>query len=158
MIYSIYIFTRTGSCLYQEKFNTATIKAMTYSDPEEEMRLLFGLLFSLKEFVLKVSPTPAINDIPANEQVTSPSEGLQRYQTNAYTCHQYETPSGLRFVLMTDNHTGDLSAVLKHIYQHIYVEFVVNNPLSDFQTIRTITNQLFRVQLKQYIEGLACFR
>ncbi|KAF1331945.1 Trafficking protein particle complex subunit, partial [Globisporangium splendens] len=165
MIYSLYIYTRNGSCLYQEKWNTSATKSMNYSDPDEERRLLFGLLFSLKEFVFKLAPTTSnggdgfmANGGGADQLLAPQMEGMQRYQTNAYTCHQYETPSGLRFILMTDNQAGDLSAVLKHIYAHIYVEYVVNNPLSDIKSAKQITSQLFKMQLKHYIEGLPCFR
>lgn len=166
MIYSLYIYTRNGSCLYQEKWNTGATKSMNYSDPEEERRLLFGLLFSLKEFVFKLAPATAsgsdglaANGGSGSDQALAPQmEGMQRYQTNAYTCHQYETPSGLRFILMTDNQAGDLSGVLKHIYSHIYVEYVVNNPLSDIKSAKQITSQLFKMQLKHYIEGLPCYR
>lgn len=173
MIYSLHIYTRTGSCLFQEKWNVSATRAVTYSDPEEEKRLLFGLLFSLKEFVFKLAPTTPASGADAfaatngggsltggadQAGLTPQMEGMQRYQTNAYTCHQYETPSGLRFILMTDNQAGDLSAVLKHIYAHIYVEYVVNNPLSDVKSAKQITSQLFKTQLKHYVEGLACFR
>lgn len=170
MIFSLTIYTRAGSCLYQEKWNAGSTKSVSYSDPDEEKRLLFGLLFSLKEFVFKLAPTTAgggggadglaVNGNGGGADLTlAPQmEGMQRYQTNAYTCHQYETPSGLRFIMMTDNQAGDLSAVLKHIYSHIYVEYVVNNPLSDVKSAKTINSQLFKMQLKHYVEGLPCFR
>ncbi|RLN79458.1 hypothetical protein BBJ28_00023834, partial [Nothophytophthora sp. Chile5] len=168
MIYSFYIYTRNGSCLYQEKWSSAGSKTMMYSDPEEEKRLLFGLLFSLKEFVLKIAPAPstqqqlvggsdAYGAVDPSAGSGGASEGLQRYQTNAYTCHQYETPSGLRFIMMTDNQAGDLGPTLKHIYAQIYVETVVNNPLSDIKSAKPITSQLFRAQLMQYLESLPCF-
>ena len=48
------------------------------SDPEEEKRLMFGLVFSLKEFVLKSS-------------LKEPVEGLKSFSTDSYTCHHYET-------------------------------------------------------------------
>lgn len=159
MIYSLHIYTRTGACLYQEKWNASATRAVSYADPEEEKRLLFGLLFSLKEFVFKLAPVDAAVANGASDTGTSARmEGMQRYQTNTYTCHQYETPSGLRFVLLTDTQTGDLSAVLRHLYTHIYVECVVNNPLSDVTSAKQITSQLFKVQLKNYMEALPCFR
>ncbi|KAG7396045.1 Trafficking protein particle complex subunit 1 [Phytophthora boehmeriae] len=164
MIYSFYIYTRSGSCLYQEKWGG---KAVTYSDPEEEKRLLFGLLFSLKEFVAKMAPSQQSvggtadpfgpTEASAGSANGAP-EGLQRYQTNSYTCHQYETPSGLRFILMTDNQAGDMTTTLKYIYSQIYVETVVNNPLSDTKSGKPITSQLFRAQLIQYLENQPCFR
>ncbi|TMW68836.1 hypothetical protein Poli38472_006304 [Pythium oligandrum] len=159
MIYSLCIYSRSGSCLFQEKWNTHATRTLSYADPDEEKRLLFGLIFSLKEFVFKVTPTTnGAGELVDGTASTPASEGLQRYQTNNYTCHHYETPSGLRFILMTDNQAGDLSAVLRHLYSHLYIDYVVNNPLSDVQTSKTINNQLFRAQVKQYIEGLASFR
>ncbi|KAL4169723.1 hypothetical protein KRP22_010639 [Phytophthora ramorum] len=164
MIYSFYIYTRNGACLYQEKWNVTAGKSVTYSDPEEEKRLLFGLLFSLKEFVGKMAPATAAQTTadpfgePAAAGLGAPPEGMQRYQTNAYTCHQYETPSGVRFVMMTDNQAGDMTPTLKYIYSQIYVETVVSNPLSDTKSGKPITSQLFRAQLTQYLESQPCFR
>ncbi|POM69068.1 Trafficking protein particle complex subunit [Phytophthora palmivora] len=158
MIFSFYIYTRSGSCLYQEKWNVAGGKSVTYSDPEEEKRLLFGLLFSLKEFVGKIAPTQTTDPFGEPAAATGAPEGMQRYQTNTYTCHQYETPSGLRFVMMTDNQAGDMTPTLKYIYSQIYVETVVSNPLSDTKSGKPITSQLFRTQLTQYLESQPCFR
>ncbi|CEG44076.1 trafficking protein particle complex 1 [Plasmopara halstedii] len=162
MIYSFYIYTRNGSCLYQEKWNVTGGKSVTYSDPEEERRLLFGLLFSLKEFVCKIAPSTitqtSSDPIGSNEPIAAAPEGLQRFQTNAYTCHQYESPSGLRFVMMTDNQAGDLTPTLKYIYAQIYVETVVGNPLCDTKSGKPITSHLFRTQLTQYLENQPCFK
>ena len=45
------------------------------------------------------------------------SEGLNHLRTNAYTLHHFETPTGLRFVLNTDNSmAADMRAHLRHIY------------------------------------------
>lgn len=162
MIFSFYVYSRSGACLFHEKWNAGVGggRAVTYSDPEEEKRLLFGLIFSLKEFVFKLAPQSQQGDSTAADgaQGAQPMEGLQRYQTGAYTCHHYETPSGLRFILMTDNQAGDLSATLRYIYAQIYIDTVVNNPLSDVKTAKTINSQLFRAQLKQYLESQPCFR
>ncbi|CAI5741421.1 unnamed protein product [Hyaloperonospora brassicae] len=159
MLYSFYIYTRSGSCLYQEKWNVAGTKRVTYADPNEEKRLLFGLLFSLKEFVAKVAPTTAsAADTAVPEAASAPPDGMQRYQTNTYTCHQYETPSGLRFVMMTDNRAGDMGATLRYIYAQIYVETVASNPLSDTKSGKPITSQLFRTRLTQYLESQPFFR
>ena len=159
MLYSFNIYTRSGSRLYQEKWKVAGSKSVTYSNPGEEKRLLFGLLFSLKEFVAKIAPTTSSVDAGAavSEAAIAP-DGMQRYQTNTYTCHQYETPSGLRFVMMTDNRAGDMSATLRYIYAQIYVETVASNPLSDTKSGKPITSQLFRARLTQYLESQPFFR
>lgn len=56
------------------------------------------------------------------------------FRTNGYKLHYYETPTNLRFVMLTDIKMGQLRAALHQIYVNLYVEFVVKNPLS-----RTIT-------------------
>ncbi|DBA02958.1 TPA: hypothetical protein N0F65_005985 [Lagenidium giganteum] len=156
MIYHFTIYNRNGACLFHEKWHTG--KTVNYSDPEEEKRLLFGLIFSLKEFVQKIAPVAQTDPFSADHATTPHSDGLQRYQTKSYTCHHYETPSGLRFILFTDNNAGDLTTVLKYIYSHYYIDFVVTNPLSNVNSTKAITSQLFRTQVKQYLENLPCFR
>jgi hypothetical protein len=156
MIYSIYIYSRSGTCLYDEKFQVG--KTINYSDPEEEKRLLYGLIFSLKEFVQKVTPSPAGSNESPNTNCQTSQDTLQRFQTNSYTCHHYETSTGLRLILFSDKSAGDLSSALKYIYSHLYVEYVVNNPLLEMKTNGAISSQLFHTQLKQYIEGLPCFK
>ena len=53
MIYSFFLFTRSGACLYHEEWNRKPSK-----NREADEKLLFGLLFSLKSFIQKVSPKP----------------------------------------------------------------------------------------------------
>ena len=57
---------------------------------EEEAKLLYGMLFSLKSFSAKLSPVDM-------------KQGFTSYKTNVYRLSLYETPSSLKFVLNTDN-------------------------------------------------------
>jgi len=40
-----------------------------------------------------------------------------------YKLHYYETPTNLKFVMLTDIKTNALRAVLHQIYVNLYVEF-----------------------------------
>ena len=62
----------------------------TSMSKEEEAKLLYGMLFSLKSFSAKLSPIDM-------------KQGFTSYKTNVYRLSLYETPSSLKFVLNTDN-------------------------------------------------------
>ena len=110
----------------------------------EHKRLIFGMLFSVKEMVDKLAPRK--ND-----------DGILAIKTDSYTLHQYETLTGYRFVLITDNAAGDLRQNLHHIYAQLWVECVVKSPMQDLSTGKRVGSPLFEQQLNAYVEHLSCF-
>lgn len=45
------------------------------------------------------------------------------YRTGQYRMHYYETPTNLRFVLLTDTATMSMRNVLHQIYINLWVEY-----------------------------------
>ena len=45
------------------------------------------------------------------------------YRTSHYKLHYYETPTSLKFVMVTDTKTSNLRIVLHQIYVSLYVEY-----------------------------------
>ncbi|KAI9312082.1 Sybindin-like family-domain-containing protein [Dichotomocladium elegans] len=88
---------------------------------EEEAKLVYGVIYSLRNFVRKLS---------ANQ------DEFISYRTSTYRLHYYETPTGLKFVMNSDANTESLRAVLKQIYVQLYVDFVVKNGLMKFEDTR----------------------
>jgi hypothetical protein len=55
-IHCLYIFNGKGACLYYREWNRP--HSTLADNPSEDRKLLFGLHFSLKKLIEKMSPTP----------------------------------------------------------------------------------------------------
>ncbi|KAJ3190407.1 Trafficking protein particle complex subunit 1 [Gaertneriomyces sp. JEL0708] len=105
----------------------------------EEAKLVYGVIFSLRNLVNKLSPQPE-------------SDGFLTYKTSHYKLHYFETPTSLKFVMTTDPYMDTMREVLRTIYAQIYVEYVVKNPLRAAD--QGGTNSIFRERVTRYVAGL----
>ncbi|KAJ3110476.1 TRAPP subunit bet5 [Physocladia obscura] len=168
-VYSIHIFNKKCEAIYFKQWNNAATAgsnktaAIATNEPaskqsesasdatnnidvdgdSETAKLVYGVVFSLKNMVNKLS---------AGKNST---DGFLSYKTNAYKLHYFESPAGLKIVLITDAASASMLSVLRQIYSSIYVENVVKNPLAKPNT--PIKNELFRGSLDKYIRGLQNF-
>ncbi|XP_011687620.1 PREDICTED: trafficking protein particle complex subunit 1 [Wasmannia auropunctata] len=138
-IHNLYIFSKTGTLLYYAEWNRLNKTGMT---KEEEAKLMYGMLFSIKSFVSKISPL-------------DPKEGFLHYKTSKYTLHYFETPSGLKFVLNTDNASQNARELLQQLYREVYLEYVVKNPLC--QLNEPIQSELFKLKVDELFKKSPLF-
>mmetsp|Transcript_46947 Transcript_46947/g.69487 ORF Transcript_46947/g.69487 Transcript_46947/m.69487 type:complete len:188 (+) Transcript_46947:159-722(+) len=135
-VHSLHIFDRKGKTLFTKRYSPAVMQAQQSNgemgDEEqmaEQRKLVFGMLFSLGEQVGSLAPE-------------GEKGALHTVRTGASTLHAYETTSGLRFAMYTDNNMnmGTIGKsglpvqttgreALQHIYREIWVEYVVRSPL-----------------------------
>ncbi|ESP03230.1 hypothetical protein LOTGIDRAFT_137721 [Lottia gigantea] len=138
-IYNFYVFDRNGTCLYYVDWNRRKQSGMS---ADEEYKLMYGMIFSIKSFVNRISPTDV-------------KDGFMSFKTSQYKLHFFESLSGLKFIMNTDLNVGNIRDNLKQIYSTIYVEYVVKNPNCELD--KQITSDLFRTKLDDYIKGLPFF-
>jgi trafficking protein particle complex subunit 1 len=150
-VHSLHIFDRKGRTLFTKRYapksNTENV------DPEqlsEQRKLVFGMLFSLREVATSLSPvttTDSGGGSNRNGSGGSGGGGLYSVKTGASTMYNYETASGLRFALYVTNpkNAGESSSMmdanataqtgasirtaLAHIYNELWIQCVIRSPL-----------------------------
>ncbi|KAG8476710.1 hypothetical protein CXB51_030451 [Gossypium anomalum] len=172
----MYVFNRNGVCLLYREWN----RPLHTLNPQQDHKLMFGLLFSLKSLTAKMDPTKyhfvslSLHSFQHQFSVAVynfllmmrsaekgnlgipqlPGQGcsFHSFRTNTYKLSFMETPSGIKFILVTNPRTGDLRETLKYIY-NLYVEYVAKNPLYTPGTL--IRCELFNTALDQYVRSIA---
>ena len=94
---------------------------------EDDAKLVFGTIFSLRNMVRKLGGSEDKYVSAFEKNVLSgslrASESFISYRTGHYKLHYYETPTSLKFVMVTDTKTNNLRIVLHQIYVSLYVEY-----------------------------------
>ena len=77
------------------------------------------------------------------------------YRTGQYKLHYFETPTQLKFILLTDTRVGNMRTVLHQIWATLYVEYVVKSPLAPTEHPRGVgvANELFEGGLESFMVG-----
>uniref|UniRef100_A0A7S0SQF2 Trafficking protein particle complex subunit n=1 Tax=Mantoniella antarctica TaxID=81844 RepID=A0A7S0SQF2_9CHLO len=121
LLHSFRIFNKQGACLFRHSWRESAEVPAGEND-EDARKMLFGLLFSLKQFVVKMDP---------REDTTKPCS-FHAFRTNNYKLHFLETATGLLFLLTTDPSSPDMK---DHLLQCsvIHDDIVVKNPAWDSQ-------------------------
>lgn len=180
-VYSFFIFDRHTECIYQrrwtqvptsdaskrESVGSTTLNAQvdvpapappaplvngTSHPPKrtalekrkDDAKLLFGVIFSLRGMVRRLG---------------GPNDEFISYSTGEYKMHYYETPTSLKFCMLTDLKTGNLRVVLHQIWANLYVEYVVRNPLSPVEHAGGVgvNNELFEMGLDRFVVSICTY-
>ncbi|ELQ41868.1 hypothetical protein MCOR27_001362 [Pyricularia oryzae] len=146
VVYSFYIFDRHTECIYTKQWLPPPPSAPDTGKPgrdsrKDDAKLIFGTVFSLRNMVRKLG---------------GDDDAFIAYRTAQYKLHFYETPTNLRFVLLTDTASMSMRNVLHQIYINLWVEYVVKNPLApvEHKGGEGVKNELFELGLDQFIRGL----
>ncbi|CAB9503240.1 protein particle complex subunit 1 [Seminavis robusta] len=150
-VHSFLVFDRKGKTMFAKRYGKADAESISdEAQLEEQRKLVFGMLFSLREVIASLSP--------------SEETALHTVQTGASTIHNYETNSGMRVaVYMTPNpmappSEGDtICKSLEHIYKELWVQCVIRSPLYR-PTEGNINATNFEQKLDDYLVAQPWFR
>jgi hypothetical protein len=131
-VHSLHIFDRKGKTLFTKRY--AKDDATAPVDTEllaEQRKLVFGMLFSLREVAAILSP-----------ETSRDKSGLQLMRTGAATLHTFESASGHRLALYVTNgasksvdspvsqqEAASIREALHYIYHDLWIQCVVRSPL-----------------------------
>ncbi|KAI0115912.1 snare-like protein [Nemania sp. FL0031] len=180
-VYSLYIFDRHTECIYSKQWfqpavaaaaptptpaalppsdqatgtSPATLsaaQAAAAADPAapskprrnkgaDDAKLIFGTVFSLRNMVRKLG---------------GDDDAFICFRTAQYKLHYYETPTNLRFALLTEPGAHSMRSVLHQIYINLWIEYVVKNPLApvEHKGGEGVRNEMFELGLDKFIRGL----
>lgn len=127
--FNLYVYDRKGTCLhYHEWYRPKSVKqgAGTLVDDQKQM---FGLFWTLSNFTAALDAKGASKPPLGTPRKIGQGCRFHSFTTNTYKMHFLESPSGIKMVLNTSPDVGDLREVMNYIYEDIYVEYVVRNPL-----------------------------
>lgn len=108
-------------------------------------KLVFGVVFSLRNTVRKLTD--------------GADDAFATFSTSKYKLHFFETPSNVRFVLVSDQSMDSQVHVLKYIYANMYVEYAAKNPLYPVDPVNSavLANDLLVLGIESYISSLPNF-
>ncbi|KAG8722278.1 TRAPP subunit bet5 [Ceratobasidium sp. 394] len=78
---------------------------------DEEAKLVYGVLLSLRHMVQKLSGRP--------------DEAFSSYTMSSYKLHYFETMLGYKFIMLTDPSADALPFILRQIYTDPFIERIV---------------------------------
>ncbi|KAJ5643029.1 TRAPP complex subunit (Bet5) [Penicillium longicatenatum] len=152
-VYSFYIFDRHAECIYKRRWlprptsiagkpqpqGGPTGLGQTVRASDDDAKLVFGTVFSLRNMVRKLG---------------GEDDNFISYTTNQYKLHYYETPTNIKFVMLTDLKSPSMRIALQQIYINLFVEYVVKNPLSPVEHPGGVgvNNELFEESLEQFVQ------
>ncbi|KAB5516873.1 hypothetical protein DKX38_027521 [Salix brachista] len=92
----IYVFNRNGVCLLYREWN----RPLHTLNAQQDHKLMFGLLFSLKSLTAKMDPTSLDKGNLGVPQLPGQGCSFHSFRTNTYKLSFMETPSGMKFEIM----------------------------------------------------------
>ncbi|KAL0680384.1 hypothetical protein Bca4012_008366 [Brassica carinata] len=90
----MYVFNRNGVCLLYKEWN----RLLHTLNPQQDHKLMFGLLFSLKSLTAKMDPVNADKGNLGVPQLPGQGCSFHSFRTNTYKLSFMETPSGIKNV------------------------------------------------------------
>ncbi|ODQ54998.1 snare-like protein [Saitoella complicata NRRL Y-17804] len=150
-IYEFYVFDRHCECIYYKEWNRRPDRSTPQPSADgnlanhDNAKLLFGVIYSIRNMTKKLSGQS--------------DNSFVSYRTSKYKTHYYETPSLLKFVLITSPNEANMRQILHQIFVNLWVEYVVKNPLSPVEHTggKGVAVELFELGLETFVRGLEQF-
>ncbi|KAJ3027502.1 UNVERIFIED_CONTAM: hypothetical protein HDU68_003690 [Siphonaria sp. JEL0065] len=132
-LHSLYIINKAGGLVYQKDYTDgiATLSS-------NENLVLAGTFHSIHVITSKLSPIPG-------------SSGIEVLESDLFKMFCIQTPTGTKFLLVTDPLQANVDALMKKIYE-IYADYVMKNPF--YTPEMPIRAELFDLNLGKLVKQI----
>jgi len=135
MIYNLHLFDGSGNCIF----------SLNREEREEDTKLLYGFLYSLKSFSLRIAP------------VLLKENSFFTYSTNCYQLLFLEMATSLKLVLLVNPDVSKSNEyykqMLREFYRTVYVEYVIKNPIKP-KPGAVIDSLLFKEKVVEFLSKM----
>lgn len=129
-VFNVYIFDRHCNCVFRADYMPPSNEL----DPEEHAKLVYGVVHSMLGLCQRLKQeSPFIS-----------------MSTSSCWMHVLHTPTNLRIVMLTNKDLDNCRDLLRTIYEELYLNYVIKNPLS---LDSKITNTKFKYALDYLMRG-----
>ncbi|KAJ3244622.1 hypothetical protein HDU78_010728 [Chytriomyces hyalinus] len=132
-LHSLYIINKAGGLIYQKDYTDGVSKLSS-----NEYLVLAGTFHSIHVISSKLSPVPS-------------SSGIEVLESDLFKMFCIQTPTGTKFLLITDPIQGNVDAIMRKIYE-AYSDFVMKNPF--YTPEMPIRAELFDLNLNKIVKQI----
>ncbi|KAJ3080685.1 Sybindin-like protein [Rhizoclosmatium globosum] len=132
-LHSLYIINKAGGLIYQKDYTDGIAKLSS-----NEYLVLAGTFHSIHVITSKLSPIPG-------------SSGIEVLETDLFKMHCIQTPTGTKFLLVTDPLQANVDALMRKVYE-VYADYVMKNPF--YTPEMPIRAELFDLNLNKLIKQI----
>ncbi|KAJ2763444.1 hypothetical protein IWQ57_005559 [Coemansia nantahalensis] len=137
MIHALFVINRSGGLIYSKDFSGQTAQLSS-----NEALIFAGTFHGIHALASRVSP--ALKGGAARDM------GIQSIDTKGFRLHCYQTPTGLKFLAVTDLLRTSLADVLARVYR-LYCDYALKNPFYSLEM--PIRSDLFDAKLRQLVQA-----
>ncbi|KAJ3125466.1 hypothetical protein HK100_010785 [Physocladia obscura] len=133
MLHSLYIINKAGGLIYLKNYTDgiATLSSNEYL-------VLAGTFHSIHVITSKLSPVPG-------------SSGIEVLEADLFKMFCIQTPTGTKFLLVTDPLQSNVDAIMRKIYE-TYADYVMKNPF--YTPEMPIRADLFDLNLNKIVKQI----
>ncbi|KAJ1964691.1 hypothetical protein GGI12_001260 [Dipsacomyces acuminosporus] len=136
MIHSIFIINKAGGLVYNKDYSDDIARLSS-----NEALIFAGTFHGIHALASRISP--------AAKSETTRDTGIQTIDTERFRIHCFQSPTGIKFLAVTDPMHSSLAALLNRVYC-TYSDYALKNPFHNPEM--PIRSELFDTALLQLIK------
>ncbi|KAI9503370.1 hypothetical protein GGI25_001805 [Coemansia spiralis] len=137
MIHSVFIINRSGGLIYSKNYNTHIAQLSS-----NEALIFAGTFHGIHALATRIAP--------GGRSTSARDMGIQTIDTKNFRLHCFQTPTGIKFIAVTDLLHTKLTDVLNRIYE-LYSDYALKNPFYNLEM--PVRSDMFDTKLLQLVQA-----